>query len=121
MEESIHWNYTTALNIIFLLLAAVSVIRFLRTGGPEMLRMIGGFGIMNTTVRSMLTPIIMPKTDYWLLRFRRHFVLAAVAVTISFLAYAATLNSRPKNRRILGWSPKRHSTFHAASFSLPEV
>jgi uncharacterized protein len=44
MEESIHWNYTTALNIIFLLLAAVSVIRFLRTGGPEMLRMMGGFG-----------------------------------------------------------------------------
>lgn len=45
---------------------------------------------MNTIVRSMLTPIIMPKNNYWLLRFRRHFVLAAVAVTISFLAYAAT-------------------------------
>jgi sulfoxide reductase heme-binding subunit YedZ len=46
--------------------------------------------IMNTTVRSMLTPIIMPKNNYWPLRFRRHFVLAAVAVTISFLTYAAT-------------------------------
>jgi uncharacterized membrane protein YraQ (UPF0718 family) len=39
MEESICWNYTTVLNIIFLTLAAVLVIRFLRTGGPEMLRM----------------------------------------------------------------------------------
>jgi len=39
MEESIHWNYTTVLNIIFLMLAVALVIRFLRTGGPEMLRM----------------------------------------------------------------------------------
>ena len=42
MEESIRWNYTTVLNIVFLLLAAVLVIRFLRTGGPEMLRMMSG-------------------------------------------------------------------------------
>jgi hypothetical protein len=41
VEESIRWNYTTILNIIFLILAAVLVIRFLRTGGPEMLRMMG--------------------------------------------------------------------------------
>jgi uncharacterized membrane protein YraQ (UPF0718 family) len=33
------WNYTTALNIVFLLIAAVLVARFLRTGGPAMLRM----------------------------------------------------------------------------------
>jgi uncharacterized membrane protein YraQ (UPF0718 family) len=39
IEESIHWNYTTVLNIIFLMLAMALVIRFLRTGGPEMLRM----------------------------------------------------------------------------------
>lgn len=39
MEESIRWNYTTVLNIIFLTLAALLVIRFLRTGGPAMLRM----------------------------------------------------------------------------------
>jgi uncharacterized membrane protein YraQ (UPF0718 family) len=32
-------NYTTVLNLIFLLLAAVLIGRFLRTGGPEMLRM----------------------------------------------------------------------------------
>jgi hypothetical protein len=41
VEESIRWNYTTILNIIFLILAAVLVIRFLRTGGPEMLRIMG--------------------------------------------------------------------------------
>lgn len=36
------WNYTTYLNIAFLLLAVVLVVRFLRTGGPAMLRMMGG-------------------------------------------------------------------------------
>lgn len=39
LEESIRWNYTTILNIIFLALATLLVVRFLRTGGPEMLRM----------------------------------------------------------------------------------
>jgi hypothetical protein len=39
VEESIRWNYTTVLNIVFLMLAATFVVRFLRTGGPEMLRM----------------------------------------------------------------------------------
>jgi len=38
----ISWNYTTWLNIAFLLLAAVLIIRFLRTGGPAMLQMMGG-------------------------------------------------------------------------------
>src|SRR5882757_2895838 len=38
LEESIRWNYTTILNIIFIMLAVVLVIRFLRTGGPAMLR-----------------------------------------------------------------------------------
>ena len=36
------WNYTTYLNIAFLLLAAVLVVRFLRTGGPAMMSMMGG-------------------------------------------------------------------------------
>jgi len=36
---SVHWNYTTVLNIVFLALAAVLVWRFLRTGGLPMLRM----------------------------------------------------------------------------------
>lgn len=39
ITEGIQWNYTTILNIIFLLLAAVMVIRFIRTGGIPMLRM----------------------------------------------------------------------------------
>jgi uncharacterized protein len=39
VEASITWNYTTWLNIVFLILAALLVRRFMRTGGPEMLRM----------------------------------------------------------------------------------
>ena len=39
IEASITWNYTTWLNIAFLVLAGVLVWRFMRTGGPEMLRM----------------------------------------------------------------------------------
>ncbi|NYF50961.1 permease [Tunturiibacter gelidoferens] len=41
MEEAISWNYTTWLNIGFLVVAGVLVVRFLRTGGPAMLRMMG--------------------------------------------------------------------------------
>jgi uncharacterized membrane protein YraQ (UPF0718 family) len=37
--EGIQWNYTSVLNIIFLVLAALLVIRFLRTGGVSMLKM----------------------------------------------------------------------------------
>jgi uncharacterized membrane protein YraQ (UPF0718 family) len=39
VEASVAWNYTTWLNIMFLLLATLLVWRFVRTGGPEMLRM----------------------------------------------------------------------------------
>jgi uncharacterized protein len=39
VEASVTWNYTTFLNIAFLALSAVLVLRFLRTGGPQMLRM----------------------------------------------------------------------------------
>lgn len=41
-QDSISWNYTTWLTIVFLLLAAALVWRFLRTGGREMLAMMGG-------------------------------------------------------------------------------
>ncbi|AOR30029.1 hypothetical protein BFF78_02120 [Streptomyces fodineus] len=41
-QEGVSWNYTTWLNIAFLVLAAALVVRFLRTGGPAMLRMMGG-------------------------------------------------------------------------------
>jgi hypothetical protein len=42
MHDGMSWNYTTWLNIAFLILAAVLVIRFARTGGIPMLRMMGG-------------------------------------------------------------------------------
>jgi uncharacterized protein len=38
----VSWDYTTWLNIVFLALAAALVIRFARTGGVGMLRMMGG-------------------------------------------------------------------------------
>lgn len=47
ITEGIHWNYTSVLNIIFLALAALLVIRFLRTGGLSMLKM------MNTSTHQM--------------------------------------------------------------------
>src|SRR3981189_290774 len=39
IETHITWNYTTWLNIVFLGLAVLVVWRFLKTGGPQMLRM----------------------------------------------------------------------------------
>src|SRR5207247_157406 len=44
VEASITFNYTTVLNIVFLILALLLLIRFFRTGGPEMLRMMDGSG-----------------------------------------------------------------------------
>ncbi|WP_327122612.1 permease [Streptomyces sp. NBC_01727] len=40
--EGISWNYTTWLNIAFLVLAGVLLVRFWQTGGLSMLRMMGG-------------------------------------------------------------------------------
>lgn len=39
LSEGIGWNYTTWLNLIGLAISALLLWRFLRTGGPEMLRM----------------------------------------------------------------------------------
>jgi uncharacterized membrane protein YraQ (UPF0718 family) len=39
MEPHLTLNYTTVLNVVFLALAVVLVVRFMRTGGPRMLRM----------------------------------------------------------------------------------
>jgi uncharacterized membrane protein YraQ (UPF0718 family) len=39
VETHLAWNYTTWLNIVFLALAGLLVWRFLKTGGPAMLRM----------------------------------------------------------------------------------
>ena len=41
-QQGIQWNYTTFLNIIFLLLAAALLVRFFRSGGGPMLNMMGG-------------------------------------------------------------------------------
>jgi hypothetical protein len=41
-DQGVSWDYTTWLNIVFLVLAAVLVTRFVRTGGLSMLRMMGG-------------------------------------------------------------------------------
>ena len=42
LEPHISWNYTSILNLVFLLLAAALVWRFYRTGGREMLSMMNG-------------------------------------------------------------------------------
>src|ERR1700733_7426371 len=42
MEAGISWNYTSWLNIAFLVLAAVLGVRFVKTGGLPMLRAMGG-------------------------------------------------------------------------------
>src|SRR5437899_12344225 len=47
ITEGVFWNYTTVLNIIFLVLAAILVFRFIRTGDLLMLRM------MNTPEQEM--------------------------------------------------------------------
>src|SRR5499425_353082 len=40
--QAVAWDYTTILNIIFLLLAGALVVRFVRSGGWPMLKMMGG-------------------------------------------------------------------------------
>ena len=42
MHAGISWNYTTWLNIAFLVVAAALIARFVATGGMPMLRMMGG-------------------------------------------------------------------------------
>ena len=42
MRAEFSWNYTTWLNIVFLLIAAALVARFVTSGGIPMLRMMGG-------------------------------------------------------------------------------
>jgi uncharacterized protein len=41
-ETGVAWNYTTYLNIVFIIVAAALVVRFFRSGGMPMLRMMGG-------------------------------------------------------------------------------
>jgi uncharacterized protein len=44
LQLGVSWNYTTVLNIVALAVSAVLIWRFLRTGGPDMLRMMGSEG-----------------------------------------------------------------------------
>ncbi len=39
LEAAITWNYTTILNIVFLIIASLLLWRFMKTGGPMMLKM----------------------------------------------------------------------------------
>ena len=41
-ETGIAWNYTTYLNIVFIIVAVALVVRFFRSGGGAMLKMMGG-------------------------------------------------------------------------------
>ncbi len=41
MEQGISFNYTSVLNVVFILVTVILVIRFLRTGGPAMLKEMG--------------------------------------------------------------------------------
>jgi uncharacterized protein len=41
-DQGVSWDYTTWLNIVFLILAAAAIVRFARTGGGMMLKMMGG-------------------------------------------------------------------------------
>jgi uncharacterized membrane protein YraQ (UPF0718 family) len=41
-ETGVVWNYTTYLNIVFLAVATALLVRFFRSGGVSMLRMMGG-------------------------------------------------------------------------------
>ncbi|HWB32515.1 MAG TPA: permease [Acidobacteriaceae bacterium] len=42
MQETVRWNYTSVLNILFIAVSGLLLIRFLKTGGPAMLREMGG-------------------------------------------------------------------------------
>jgi methionine sulfoxide reductase heme-binding subunit len=59
---------------------------------------------MNTTVRNIVirARIIMPASSYWIHRSKRHFVLAAAAVAIVALAYAATPPPDIRHRLSMG-------------------
>ena len=41
-ETGVVWNYTTYLNIVFIIMATALVVRFFRSGGSSMLKMMGG-------------------------------------------------------------------------------
>jgi hypothetical protein len=42
LNATVSWDYTTYLNIVFIVVAAVLLWRFFRSGGAMMLKMMGG-------------------------------------------------------------------------------
>jgi uncharacterized membrane protein YraQ (UPF0718 family) len=52
LAAGISWNYTTWLDIAFLVLGAILVVRFVRTGGVPMLRMMNGAPAEQTSERT---------------------------------------------------------------------
>jgi uncharacterized membrane protein YraQ (UPF0718 family) len=50
VEALVTWNYATWLNIVFLVLAGLLVWRFLKTGGPAMLRMMNRPALWDTHI-----------------------------------------------------------------------
>jgi uncharacterized membrane protein YraQ (UPF0718 family) len=57
----ITWNYTTILNIIFLLIAAALLIRFVRSGSTPILKMMGGSPTQDQHARDH--PEVLPQRD----------------------------------------------------------
>ncbi|TVZ06901.1 permease [Trebonia kvetii] len=51
-DMGVSWDYTTWLNIVFLVLALVLILRFVRTGGGMMLKMMGGSPETGTSAHS---------------------------------------------------------------------
>jgi uncharacterized membrane protein YraQ (UPF0718 family) len=55
-DQGVSWDYTTWLNIVFLALAAALIVRFVRTGGIAMLRMMGGSPDSHASDMDLTTP-----------------------------------------------------------------
>jgi uncharacterized membrane protein YraQ (UPF0718 family) len=60
-DTGITWNYTTMLNIIFLLVAVALLVRFFRSGGAPMLKMMGGSPAGQQQARDQFE--VLPRRD----------------------------------------------------------
>jgi uncharacterized protein len=61
-DMGVSWDYTTWLNIVFLLLALVLIIRFVRTGGRMMLKMMGGGSEDRLANKLAVSGVMVPET-----------------------------------------------------------
>jgi hypothetical protein len=90
ISEGPSWNYTTVLNIVFLMVATVLVLRFLRMGGPAMLRM------MNTPEEEMA------QHDQGMAGMDRHAMGHGTGMEASATALLAGRRYRRRRRRPRG-------------------